>query len=259
QHRHIFSLNTFETAFPETPNEKTSFWTASPPPLNMAAPADYSVDPSTKPASWPTPHQTVEQANISKVNVGFINTNTIGDSDFHNLRIGAEGHGLSCGSLNITEYSCVVVVSTVKTRNELLEEGCPWDNQNPQLEAAPESISMTTPVLYHVNLSTHCDPIRWPNETTGYIDISKVDIIYVNVNGDSDFHMLRTGTNEHVHHVVTQVTKHLARGIYHSISLNTTEHSYVVVISTRKKRSELSEGGFPWDNRIGTQPGVGSK
>ncbi|KAK1509518.1 hypothetical protein CTAM01_01641 [Colletotrichum tamarilloi] len=239
----------------------------------MAAPADYSVDPSTNPASWPTPHQTVEQANISKVNVDFINTNTIGDSDFHSLRIGAEGHvpllrqvnrhvtrGLyQLISLNITEYSCVMVVSTVKTRNELLEEGFPWDNQDPQLEAAPESILMTTPVLYHVNLPTHCDPIRWPNGTTGYIDISKVDIIYVNVNGDSDFYMLRTGTNEHVHHVVTQVTKHLARGIYHLISLNATEHSCVVVISTRKKRSELSEGGFPWDNRIGPQPGVGSK
>ncbi|KAI3556780.1 hypothetical protein CABS01_09708 [Colletotrichum abscissum] len=219
----------------------------------MATLADYSVDPSTNPASWPTPHQTVEQANIREVNVDFIHTNTIGDSDFHNLRIGAEGHvpllrqvnrhatrGLyQLISLNITEYSCVVLVSTVKTRNELSEEGFPRDNQDPQLEAAPESIPITTPVLYHVNLSTHSDPIRWPNETTGYIDISKVDIIYVNVNGDSDFHMLRTGTNEHVHHVVTQVTKHLVRGIYHLISLNATEHSCVVVISTRKKRSEL--------------------
>ncbi|KAK1543521.1 hypothetical protein CPAR01_04154 [Colletotrichum paranaense] len=96
----------------------------------MAAPADYSIDPSTNPASWPTPHQTVEQANISKFNVDFINTNTIGDSDFHNLRIGAEGH---------------------------------------------------------------------------------------------------------VHHVFTQVTKHLARGIYHSISLNATEHSCVVVYINKKE------------------------
>ncbi|KAK7433835.1 hypothetical protein Landi51_13776 [Colletotrichum acutatum] len=230
----------------------------------MATPADYSVDPSTNPSSWPGPHQTVEQANISKVNVDFINTNTIGDSDFHNLRIGTEGHipvlrqvnqhvtrGLyQLISLNITEYSCVVVVSTGKTWNELSEEGFPWDNEDPQPEAAPELSSMATSVLYSVNLSTHPDPIRWPNETTGYINISKVDIVFVNMNGDSNFRILRTGTNEHVHHVVTQVTKHVARGLYHLISLNATEHSCVVVISTGKKRSELSGRGFPWDNRI---------
>lgn len=239
----------------------------------MATPVDYSVDPSTNPASWPTPRQTVGHANTTKVNVDFINTNTIGDSDFRNLCIGTDGHipvlrqvhrhvirGLyQLISLNITEYSCVVVMSTSKTRSELSKDGFPWDKEDSQPEAPPEPIPMATPVLYSVNLSTHSDSIRWPNETTGYIDISKVDIIYVNMNGDSDFHILRTGTNEHVHHVVAQVTKHLARDIYHLISLNATEHSCVVVISTGKKRSELSEGGFPWDSRIGPQPEVGSK
>ncbi|KAK1702626.1 uncharacterized protein BDZ83DRAFT_714445 [Colletotrichum acutatum] len=110
---------------------------------------------------------------------------------------------------------------------------------------------MATPADYSVDPSTN--PSSWPGPhqtTTGYINISKVDIVFVNMNGDSNFRILRTGTNEHVHHVVTQVTKHVARGLYHLISLNATEHSCVVVISTGKKRSELSGRGFPWDNRI---------
>ncbi|KAK1456692.1 hypothetical protein CMEL01_16370 [Colletotrichum melonis] len=237
----------------------------------MATPVDYSVDHSTNPFSWPTPHQTVRHANITKVNVDFIDTNTIGDSDFHNLRIGTDGHIpillqvnrqvtrdlYQLISLNTTECSCEVVMLTGKTRSKLSEDGFPWDKEDSQPEAAPEPISMATPGLYSFNLKTHSDLIRWPNETTGYINISKVDIIFVNMNGDLDFHILRTGTNEHVHHVVTQVTKHLARGLYHLISLDVTEHSCVVVISTGKKRSELSEGSFPWDNTIDPQPGVG--
>ncbi|KAF4453141.1 hypothetical protein F53441_4138 [Fusarium austroafricanum] len=49
-----------------------------------------------------------------------------------------------------------------------------------------------------------------------------LDVIFVNINANSDFRLLRTGTNKHVHHV-NQVTKHIARGLYTLISLNVSE------------------------------------
>ncbi|KAF6815037.1 hypothetical protein CPLU01_14251 [Colletotrichum plurivorum] len=107
---------------------------------------------------------------------------------------------------------------------------------------------MSTPVLYSVDPSTN--PATWPSpgQASGFIDVSKVDVIFVNINGASDFCMLRTGTNEHIHHALLQVTNHVARGLYRIISLNISEYSCVVVMSTEKQRSELLwKYGFPWD------------
>ncbi|UNI17496.1 hypothetical protein JDV02_003836 [Purpureocillium takamizusanense] len=112
-------------------------------------------------------------------------------------------------------------------------------------------------INYTVDPSTN--PATWPGPvpTSGHVDISKVDVIYVNVDGASDFNMLRTGTNEHVHHAIMQVAKHVARGLYRVVSLNASEYSCVVVMSTEKSREALMwKNGFPWDSEADPQPEV---
>lgn len=57
--------------------------------------------------------------------------------------------------------------------------------------------------------------------------------------------MIHTGTNESVHHAVKQVTKHVARGLYRTVSLNASECSCVVGMSTEKLRDKLMwKNGF---------------
>ncbi|KPM43251.1 hypothetical protein AK830_g3329 [Neonectria ditissima] len=118
-------------------------------------------------------------------------------------------------------------------------------------------MSSPSPIYYTVDPSTN--PATWPGPgpATGYIDVSKVDVIYINISGASDFCILRTGTNEHIHHALTQVTKHVARGLYRIISLNASEYSCVVVMSTEKARDDLMwKNGFPWDTERDPQPDV---
>jgi hypothetical protein len=80
------------------------------------------------------------------------------------------------------------------------------------------------------------------------LDVSKVDVFFININTASDFTMLRTGTNENVQHALNHVMKHVARGLYRIVSLNASEYSCVVVMSTQKSRGKLMwKGGFPWD------------
>ena len=112
------------------------------------------------------------------------------------------------------------------------------------------------PINYSVDLSVH--PSAWPgSDNTGFIVVHKVDVIFLNVNTNSNFNMLRTGTNEPVAYVVTQVAKHIARGLYRIISFNATEHSCVIVISTEKPREDLMwKGGFPWDRDDDPQPKI---
>lgn len=113
------------------------------------------------------------------------------------------------------------------------------------------------PVYYTVDPSTN--PVTWPgpDPATANIDISKVDVIFINTNGDSDFRMLRTGTNEDIDYAVRQVAKHMARGLYRIVSLNASAYSCVVAMSTEKQRSELLwKNGFPWDREDDPQPEV---
>jgi hypothetical protein len=113
-------------------------------------------------------------------------------------------------------------------------------------------------IFYHVDPSKN--PASWPTSdppTSGYLGISKVDVLFVNVNGASNFTMLRTGTNENVQHALTQVMKHVARGLYRIVSLNASEYSCVVVMNTDKSRDELMwRSGFPWDKENDPQPEV---
>ncbi|RBR22731.1 hypothetical protein FVER53590_03282 [Fusarium verticillioides] len=120
------------------------------------------------------------------------------------------------------------------------------------------STSSKIPVQYSVDLSTN--PASWPDPnqpSSGFIDVSKVDVIFINLNAASDFHLLRTGTNESIDYAITQVTKHVARGLYRIVSMNASEYSCVVVFSTEKSRDELMwKNGFPWDKEDDPQPEV---
>ncbi|RBQ76428.1 hypothetical protein FVER14953_03282 [Fusarium verticillioides] len=120
------------------------------------------------------------------------------------------------------------------------------------------STSSKIPVQYSVDLSTN--PVSWPDPnqpSSGFIDVSKVDVIFINLNAASDFHLLRTGTNESIDYAITQVTKHVARGLYRIVSMNASEYSCVVVFSTEKSRDEFMwKNGFPWDKEDDPQPEV---
>lgn len=112
-------------------------------------------------------------------------------------------------------------------------------------------------VHYTVDPSTN--PASWPPPAPEYgtAMIFRVKVIFINVHGDSNFRILQTGTNQHVHHAVLQVTKHIARSVYRIISMNVSEYSCVVVMSTEKSREELMfKNGFPWDRESDPQPDV---
>ncbi|KAI8657952.1 hypothetical protein NCS57_01175300 [Fusarium keratoplasticum] len=112
-------------------------------------------------------------------------------------------------------------------------------------------------VHYTVDPSTN--PGSWPPPAPelSNVNINRVDVIFININGDSNFRIVRTGTNEHVHHAVMQVTKHIARGLYRIVSMNVSDYSCVVVMSTEKSRDELMwKNGFPWDRENDPQPEV---
>ncbi|KAH6960281.1 hypothetical protein DER45DRAFT_557378 [Fusarium avenaceum] len=113
-----------------------------------------------------------------------------------------------------------------------------------------------TPIRYTVDPLTN--PSTWPGaDPSAITSIWKVDVIYININDDSNFRIIRTGTNEHIHQAVFQVTKHVARGLYTIVSMNVSDYSCVVVISTEKTRDELMfKNGFPWDRGDDPQPEV---
>ncbi|KAH7111813.1 hypothetical protein B0J11DRAFT_512059 [Dendryphion nanum] len=80
------------------------------------------------------------------------------------------------------------------------------------------------------------------------MDTSNVDVIGINVNADSDFRILRAGTNETLHKAFFQVCEHVKSGLYQIISINASGHSCVVVMSTARSREALVwKDEFPWD------------
>ncbi|WDK18669.1 hypothetical protein CGRA01v4_09954 [Colletotrichum graminicola] len=108
---------------------------------------------------------------------------------------------------------------------------------------------MSTPIEHYVDPSTNSatwlGPDQVPRDTN--INTRKVNVMFVNINAASDFQMLRTGTNEH-HYALIQVAQHVARGLCSIVSLNITEYSCVVVMSTEKLRSDLIKNRFPWED-----------
>ena len=124
----------------------------------------------------------------------------------------------------------------------------------------PDSLTQSSmsdkPTIYY-SIDPSINPSRWPGAKPGSsIAVNKVDVWYTNVSANSDFRMLHSGTNESIDHAVTQVT-HIARGLYRLVSLNASEYSCVVVMSTDKPRDELMwKNGFPWDCDDDPQPEV---
>ncbi|EFQ30412.1 uncharacterized protein GLRG_05556, partial [Colletotrichum graminicola M1.001] len=113
-------------------------------------------------------------------------------------------------------------------------------------------------IHYSINLLTNPDP-RWPGES-GFIGLDKVKVIYRNINAASDFIGLHTGTNNHVHHALIQVARHLARSLYCVVSLSITEDSCMVFVLTKKPKCDLMwKNGFPWHIEEDAQPEVGPK
>ncbi|CAJ0545151.1 Ff.00g086240.m01.CDS01 [Fusarium sp. VM40] len=114
-------------------------------------------------------------------------------------------------------------------------------------------MSSQAPIHYTVDPSVN--PATWPgSDPTVATMIWKVDVIYININGDPNFRILRTGTNEHVHQAIIQATKHIARGVYTIVSMNVSDYSCMVVMSTEKTRDELMfKNGFPWDRNCDPQ------
>ncbi|KAL0933447.1 uncharacterized protein CTRU02_212410 [Colletotrichum truncatum] len=236
----------------------------------MTSPLHYSVDPSTNPATWPPQDAVEKHIHDCKVNMLFVNTN--GTSDFRMLRTGTNKHihqilnqinshvdrGLyQLYSLNASAYTWVVTIYTEKSEEELLGlGGLHWDGKDDTLPEVTQA-NTSTSVLYSVDLSSNPDPDRWPGSVSGFIDISKVDVLFVNINGATDFNMLRTGTNESLDQVLKQVTRHVNRGLYRIVNLSMTEFSCVVVLFTEKSRSDLVwKNGFPWDQKQDVQPEV---
>lgn len=106
-------------------------------------------------------------------------------------------------------------------------------------------------IFYEVDPSTN--PATWPGSipeagSGTHSQVDKVEVIYVNLDDRSSFRLLQTGTNEPVQHAITQVMKHVARGLYRIISLQASQYSCIVVMKTEKSRDELMwKNGFPWD------------
>lgn len=75
----------------------------------------------------------------------------------------------------------------------------------------------------------------------------KVDVIFMNINLNSDMRTIRTGTNGSVHEALLAVAKHVEKGLYKIVSLQMSEYSCVVVIETELSDAELSkeENQFP--------------
>lgn len=69
----------------------------------------------------------------------------------------------------------------------------------------------------------------------------KVDVIFININLNSDVRTIRTGTNGSVHEALLAVAKHVEKGLYKFVSLQMSEYSCVMVMSTELSDAELSK------------------
>lgn len=115
------------------------------------------------------------------------------------------------------------------------------------------SIKKETPALpdngYFIDPNTN--PATWdgPISTDNgqFIIQPKVDVIFININLNSDVRTIRTGTNGSVHEALIAVAKHVEKGLYKIVSLQMSEYSCVVVMSTELSDAELGkeENHFP--------------
>lgn len=100
-------------------------------------------------------------------------------------------------------------------------------------------------------IDPNTNPATWDGPIStddGFIIQPKVDVIFININLNSDVRTIRTGTNGSVHEVLLAVAKHVEKGLYKIVSLQMSEYSCVVVMSTELSDAELSkeENQFPY-------------
>ncbi|KAH7177283.1 hypothetical protein DER46DRAFT_588190 [Fusarium sp. MPI-SDFR-AT-0072] len=110
---------------------------------------------------------------------------------------------------------------------------------------------MSDKIQINYTIDPSKNPATWPSpgKQPSFIDIPKVDVIFININANSDFRLLRTSTNENIGHAVLQVTKHISRGLYKLVSMNVGEYSCTIAIFANKLRDELLwKNRFPWDH-----------
>lgn len=108
--------------------------------------------------------------------------------------------------------------------------------------ALPENCYFIDP---NTNPATWDGPI--PAGDGQFIIKPKVDVIFLNINCTSDFRTIRTGTNGSVHEALLAVARHVEKGLYNIVSLQMSEYSCVVVVSTELSYAELGkeESQFP--------------
>lgn len=110
-----------------------------------------------------------------------------------------------------------------------------------------------TPALpnncYFIDPNTN--PATWDGpistENGQFVLHPKVDVIFMNINLNSDVRIIRTGTNGSVHEALLAVAKHVEKGLYKIVSLQMSEYSCVVVMETQLMDAELvkDENQFP--------------
>jgi len=83
------------------------------------------------------------------------------------------------------------------------------------------------------------------NNTHTHKDL-KLDRIYINLNADSDFRIWRVNSHATIDEEVATIHQYVQAGFFRIISLNASERSCFLVMSTSLTRAELREKGFPF-------------
>lgn len=70
----------------------------------------------------------------------------------------------------------------------------------------------------------------------------KLEVICININLNSGVRTISTGTNGSVHDALVAVAKHVEKRLHKIVSLQMSEYSCVVVMSTELSDGELGKG-----------------
>ena len=77
-------------------------------------------------------------------------------------------------------------------------------------------------------------------------DGCNLDLVFINLNAESDFRISRTNGSSSVEKAIARIHGWIQAGCFKIVSLNASEHSCVLVMSTNLSRAELREKNFPY-------------
>lgn len=80
---------------------------------------------------------------------------------------------------------------------------------------------------------------------TGHTD-PQLDVVYINLNASSDWLMSRANGSGTIEEELELIHQHVQDGCYKIVSLNASERSCVLVMSTELSKAQLREKGFPF-------------